>query len=191
MPKQEKQRTHARDHPYDNSVSSNTSNDASSAPKKHAYQKFKQDIAQETDPNRIAKRQKQVDFGKNTIGYDNYTKHVPREQRDIKLQYTLHPATPDVHQSCSKRAFDGQLAKWRRLLHLWDSGVPTAETVAERLSKPDNKMDVIGTTSTSMSASSSTISSEASAVAVGTAVTEPMRQGEDDEEEDVEPVLFT
>lgn len=30
------------------------------------------------------------------------------------------PRTPDVHQVCSKRAFDGQVRKWRRALHSWD-----------------------------------------------------------------------
>jgi len=28
--------------------------------------------------------------------------------------------TPDVRQACSKRAFDGQVRKWRRMLHEWD-----------------------------------------------------------------------
>ena len=32
----------------------------------------------ETDAHRIAQRQKQVDFGKNTLGYDYYLKAVPR-----------------------------------------------------------------------------------------------------------------
>ena len=32
----------------------------------------------------------------------------------------VDPVTPDVHQVCSKRAFDGQVRKWRRMLHAWD-----------------------------------------------------------------------
>lgn len=28
--------------------------------------------------------------------------------------------TPDIRQACSKRAFDGQVRKWRRMLHEWD-----------------------------------------------------------------------
>ena len=32
----------------------------------------------------------------------------------------IDPMTPDVRQSCSKRAFDGQVRKWRRMLHEWD-----------------------------------------------------------------------
>jgi len=32
----------------------------------------------ETDPQRLLQRQKQVDFGKNTIGYERYVQAVPR-----------------------------------------------------------------------------------------------------------------
>lgn len=40
----------------------------------------------------------------------------------------VDPVTPDIHQACSKRAFDGQVRKWRRMLHAWD--VPEDETAA-------------------------------------------------------------
>lgn len=32
----------------------------------------------EDDPKRLIARQKQIDFGKNTIGYENYLKAVPK-----------------------------------------------------------------------------------------------------------------
>ena len=32
----------------------------------------------------------------------------------------VDPMTPDIHAPCSKRAFDGQVRKWRRMLHAWD-----------------------------------------------------------------------
>ncbi|KAL3133158.1 hypothetical protein ABBQ38_007052 [Trebouxia sp. C0009 RCD-2024] len=75
----------------------------------------------ETDPHRIAQRQKQIDYGKNTLGYQRYIEEVPRYlRRKINTPITKHPDTPDVHQICSKRSFDGQAKKWRRELHLWD-----------------------------------------------------------------------
>lgn len=37
-----------------------------------------------------------------------------------KRRRRVDPTTPDVHQACSKRAFDGQVKKWRRELHAWD-----------------------------------------------------------------------
>lgn len=32
----------------------------------------------EVDPHRLATRQKQLDFGKNTLGYERYLERVPR-----------------------------------------------------------------------------------------------------------------
>jgi Histone RNA hairpin-binding protein RNA-binding domain len=66
----------------------------------------------ETDHHRIAQRQKQVDYGKNTLAYDAFVAAVPRSER-----LREHPATPPVTQLCSKRSYDGQIKKWRRMLH--------------------------------------------------------------------------
>ena len=38
----------------------------------------RKDEPKETDPHRIAQRQKQVDYGKNTLGYQRYTEEIPR-----------------------------------------------------------------------------------------------------------------
>lgn len=45
-----------------------------------------------------------------------------------------------MHQSCSKRAFDGQVRKWRRMLHAWDppgaEGDADADAAATTLASP-------------------------------------------------------
>jgi len=69
----------------------------------------------ETDEHRLAQRQKQVDYGKNTIGYQKYVDQIPRKKRSL-----TDPRTPDISQKCSKRSWDGQVRKWRRLLHRFD-----------------------------------------------------------------------
>jgi len=38
----------------------------------------------------------------------------------------IDPITPDVRQVCSKRAFDGQVKKWRRMLHAYDPPAASA-----------------------------------------------------------------
>ena len=38
----------------------------------------KAEPARETDAHRLAQRQKQIDFGKNTLGYQRFTEEVPR-----------------------------------------------------------------------------------------------------------------
>ena len=74
--------------------------------------------AEELTEKRLQRRQKQIDIGKMSEGYQNYMKKVPKEARipnEIK-----HPRTPDPRQSISKRAFEKQVRNWRNLLHLWD-----------------------------------------------------------------------
>ncbi|GAB5368791.1 hypothetical protein AAMO2058_001350000 [Amorphochlora amoebiformis] len=77
--------------------------------------------AEEQNERRLATRQKQIDFGKNTLAYDNYTRLVPRRSRRISERLGAHPVTPKKTQICSKRSWDGQVRKWRRLLHGWDN----------------------------------------------------------------------
>ena len=71
----------------------------------------------ETDPRRLAQRQKQIDYGKNTIGYDRYCAQVPRHERRRGKQ---HPMTPDKTMRVGKKVFDGFVRKWRQALHTYD-----------------------------------------------------------------------
>jgi hypothetical protein len=70
----------------------------------------------ETDPHRLAQRQKQIDYGKNTIGYDRYCADVPRHKR----RPGRHPMTPDKTKKVGKKVFDGMVRRWRQALHQYD-----------------------------------------------------------------------
>lgn len=78
----------------------------------------------ETDQAKIQQRLKQIGFGKNTVGYDNYIRAVPESKRK---GYAEHPRTPDAYEKVSKRMFDGRIKAWRRAIHKWDD--PTAKVV--------------------------------------------------------------
>ena len=71
------------------------------------------------DRSRLVLRRKQLDLGYNTIGYARYVQLVPRGRRSTNLR--RHPRTPDPLRDCSKRSFDGQIRRWRRLLHQYDN----------------------------------------------------------------------
>ena len=73
----------------------------------------------ETDNAKIQSRLKQIQFGKNTTGYDNYIAAVPKRKRTLTID--KHPRTPDPYEIQSKRQFDGKIRVWRRGLHLWDN----------------------------------------------------------------------
>jgi hypothetical protein len=72
-------------------------------------------VLREEDPRRLAQRQKQIEYGKNTVGYARYIAAVPKTKRRRE-----DPKTPNKHQICSKRSWDGQIRKWRRMLHFYD-----------------------------------------------------------------------
>mmetsp|Transcript_33499 Transcript_33499/g.56264 ORF Transcript_33499/g.56264 Transcript_33499/m.56264 type:complete len:237 (+) Transcript_33499:363-1073(+) len=88
----------------------------------------KKEITKETDGHRLCQRLKQLDYGRNTLGYERYIETVPKHKRG--RHNPSHPMTPDVQQICSKRSWDGQVKKWRRELHAWD---PEAGEEEERV----------------------------------------------------------
>nr|CAD7442640.1 unnamed protein product [Timema bartmani] len=87
----------------------------------------------ETDPDTLARRQKQIDYGKNTLGYDTYIQSIPKNER-----VRGHPRTPPKHLKYSRRAWDGMVRVWRQQLHLWD---PKSEHNDSSLSIPDGAID--------------------------------------------------
>ena len=77
-------------------------------------------MSQEESPKvqRMRQRSKQITYGKQTKGYQNYVMCVKIEDRVSKNPE--HPATPNIHDERSKRSFDGLIKQWRRKLHTWD-----------------------------------------------------------------------
>ncbi|XP_065081432.1 histone RNA hairpin-binding protein [Ochlerotatus camptorhynchus] len=88
--------------------SSSSSGDGSS-------QSSRKPIEFEKDSAILERRQKQIDYGKNTLGYENYLEQVPRDQRTKD-----HPKTPPKHIKYSRRAWDGVVKVWRKQLHCFD-----------------------------------------------------------------------
>lgn len=63
-------------------------------------------------------RQRQITIGKSRPEYKLYANAVPFHRRTEHM-----PQTPDPHARISKRAFDRELACWRRGLHVWSGHV--------------------------------------------------------------------
>lgn len=95
-----------------------------------------------TDPvhaKRIHQRRRQVLFGKNTSGYEEYVKQIPKHKR--KQRSLDCPATPDYTVDIPTKRWQGLMNAWRRSLHKYDpadlhlhtiSSQPTNITLAPR-----------------------------------------------------------
>ncbi|XP_063242414.1 uncharacterized protein LOC134542245 isoform X2 [Bacillus rossius redtenbacheri] len=111
-----------------------THRDSSSSGSSHGSldtKKQRKPVEYEKDPVILARRQKQIDYGKNTVGYDNYLQQVPKQSRTRQ-----HPRTPPKYMKYSRRAWDGMVRIWRQQLHLWDS--PSENTFQAYVAVDDN-----------------------------------------------------
>lgn len=69
----------------------------------------------ERDPIVLRRRQKQIDYGKNTLGYQTYTKNIAKSDRTRE-----QPRTPRKGVKYSRRSWDQQIKLWRIKLHNFD-----------------------------------------------------------------------
>jgi len=73
---------------------------------------------EELTEERVQKRQRAIDLGKATPGYQNYVAKVKPSER--KSDYKLYPATPNKRDNISHRAWVSKIRFWRVALHKWD-----------------------------------------------------------------------
>jgi len=69
-----------------------------------------------TDPVVLNRRQKQIDYGKNTLAYDRYVEQVPKNRRQRGM-----PRTPPKNRVFSRRQWDGLVKAWKIRIHEWDT----------------------------------------------------------------------
>jgi len=136
--------------------------------------------------HRLKQRQRQIDLGKNTLGYDHYTKAVPRYKRIYQRRHLDHPRTPDRYRVQSKRAWDGLVRQWRRQLHLWDekssdSAVPESTSGSyDPSSSSSSSYSDDSPSSPSSSPSSSSSSSTSMSITITNNATKRTREDVDD-----------
>ena len=78
---------------------------------KEATLKFKEG---KVDPEELQRRQKTIDFGKNTLAYKQYIVQVPKKGRPYNL-----PNTPNKKKNYSRRQWDGSIKAWKLQLYAW------------------------------------------------------------------------
>jgi len=87
----------------------------------------------ETDVSILARRQKQIDYGKNTTAYDNYIKQISKKERAFNL-----PRTPDKSGKYSRRQWDGLVKAWKLQVHGWNANTKESDKTFPKVGKWEN-----------------------------------------------------
>lgn len=63
----------------------------------------------------LERREKQIEYGKNTLAYDKYTDAIP-----VNARRSHHPRTPKKHIKYSRRQWDGMVKAWKKNIATFD-----------------------------------------------------------------------
>lgn len=86
-------------------------------------------VAIEKDADVLIRRQRDIDYGKNTPAYEEFISSVPkRERRDNQ------PWTPDKYEKMTRRNWDKQVKIWRKQLHYWKDPKPIKDLLTPNTS---------------------------------------------------------
>eukprot|EP00535_Pseudo-nitzschia_heimii_P006296 CAMPEP_0197188980 /NCGR_PEP_ID=MMETSP1423-20130617/18909_1 /TAXON_ID=476441 /ORGANISM="Pseudo-nitzschia heimii, Strain UNC1101" /LENGTH=295 /DNA_ID=CAMNT_0042640983 /DNA_START=372 /DNA_END=1259 /DNA_ORIENTATION=+ len=104
---------------------------------------LKLDPKNPTHAHKIQQRRKAIAKGKNTIGYDRYSRSVPKEKRQKRSMIT--PSTPDHTLDIPNKKWNGLVRSWRVALHRYDpvdlqqsftAARETAQAEQRRITRP-------------------------------------------------------
>jgi hypothetical protein len=92
----------------DNSATASKKHKAALSPLETSYPPL--DSTDPEDIHRMDQRRKQIVKGKNTVGYSEYVKQVPKEQRLARSMAT--PMTPDASLKIPNKRWNGLVKAW-------------------------------------------------------------------------------
>ncbi|XP_015788921.1 histone RNA hairpin-binding protein [Tetranychus urticae] len=104
------------------SETSSSSSTCSSTDIRKCTKRRKKQLEFEEDKQVLNRRSKQIDYGKNTLGYQNYLKIIPKDKRMAD-----DPQTPNKFLKFSRRSWDQQIKLWRKKLHTFDPPEESSE----------------------------------------------------------------
>lgn len=87
-----------------------------------------EEVTDEVFARRAMARQRQITIGKSRPEYKLYVNAVPYHRRTEHM-----PQTPDPHARISKRAFDRELACWRRGLHVTSAQIEASNGASPKV----------------------------------------------------------